>query len=482
MSILSVQFGNIGAVPGANPNNGLPAAQQTPQLVYIATNDTNATVTTAGYLNTLTQNTTEGFVFSNTQMALVYTTDDGVQFYQVSVAAGTGIITLVPDVNPGNVLLPVAVNHIAVFSNIAGQIADPAGTAIHGGSIQAGTTAVQGSLIAFGAANAGANDKLTISYVTSAGNRGLTLTNAAMGQATTITMPDPGVAAAQYILNNNAGTQIIATGSLTVSNGSIAAGNAATPTAGTLTSFPASSGGANDKLVLSATTSGGNFTTTITNAAQAASRIYTIPDGGAASSFLLTNSGGTQTIATGSLALTVGSVTATAGNFVAGNAAGPNAGNFQSFPAASGGANDKLVVSATTAGGNFTTTLTNRAMGQSSTISFADPGNANGSLLIAATTTPFTANHSLVASGTGGLIADAGYQMKVVAQAAVAGGAAAQTVVDAFCTTASMVTGSWNDTSNAVTIQKIAAGNGSFVVTSSADPGASHLNYIITKV
>ena len=84
-------------------------------------------------------------------------------------------------------------------------------------------------------------------------------------------------------------------------------------------------------------------------------------------------------------------------------------------------------------------------------------------------------------SDTAGTVADQGIAFKSVAQVAVAGGAAAQTVTDAFCTTGSMVTASWNDTSNAVTIQKVAAGNGSFVVTSSGDPGASHLNYIITK-
>lgn len=71
--------------------------------------------------------------------------------------------------------------------------------------------------------------------------------------------------------------------------------------------------------------------------------------------------------------------------------------------------------------------------------------------------------------------------MKSGEQVAVAGGAAAQTVTDAFCKTTSGVVASWNDTTNAVSIQKVAAGNGSFVVTSSGDPGASHINYIISN-
>lgn len=92
-----------------------------------------------------------------------------------------------------------------------------------------------------------------------------------------------------------------------------------------------------------------------------------------------------------------------------------------------------------------------------------------------------TTGHLLKTSDANGTLADQGVQMKSVAQAAVAGGAAAQTVTDAFCTTGSCVVASWNDTTNPVEIETVAAGNGSFVVTSTADPGASHLNYVIFK-
>lgn len=82
---------------------------------------------------------------------------------------------------------------------------------------------------------------------------------------------------------------------------------------------------------------------------------------------------------------------------------------------------------------------------------------------------------------TAGTVSDQGVAFKSVGLAAVAGGAAAQTVTDAFCTSTSCVVASWNDTTNAVSIEKVAAGNGSFVVTSSGDPGSSHISYIITK-
>ena len=57
-------------------------------------------------------------------------------------------------------------------------------------------------------------------------------------------------------------------------------------TAGSLDVFPSTA--SKGKLTISAADSAGNTTTTITNASQAAARTYTIPDGGAAASFVLT--------------------------------------------------------------------------------------------------------------------------------------------------------------------------------------------------
>lgn len=287
MTILSIQFLQLGVVPSANPNNALPAASQTPSLIFIATNDTNATVTTAGYLNALQQSTTDNFVFNNTQLALVYTTDDGVNWYQISIAAGTGIITLVAIVSPGDVLLPVIDHHIAAFNGVTGQIADLTGTLIAKGSLQAGTATSQGSLIAFGAANAGANDKLTISYVTSTANRGLTITNAAMGQATTLTIANPGVAASGFILNDNAVGQTIATGFLALTSGLLNVGSVGH--AGTMGLVPTTA--ANGQFILSATDAGANFNTTVTNGLMGQSSVITIPDPGAATANFLLDAG-----------------------------------------------------------------------------------------------------------------------------------------------------------------------------------------------
>ena len=183
-------------------------------------------------------------------------------------------------------------------------------------------------------------------------------------------------------------------------------------TAGYLASFPATA--ARGSLRVVAANNAGDTITQITNASQAAARVYTIPDGGqAASSFLLTDNATTQTIATGSLALTLGNVTvaagdieatlgrvsagttvtagtgitsttgnitASAGNVVAGNAAA--AGAMTSF--AGTGANEFLRVAAiNNAGGDFSVTISNASsVGQSQTISIPDAGAATANFVL----------------------------------------------------------------------------------------------------
>lgn len=162
-----------------------------------------------------------------------------------------------------------------------------------------------------------------------------------------------------------------------ISGGNIQAGLSGT--AGYFASFPATA--ARGSLRFTAANSAGDTVTTITNASQAAARTYTIPDGGqSASSFLLTDSAGTQTIATGSLALTLGSVTATAGNITAGSTAG--AGALTSF-SGTGSAEFLRIAAIDNAGGNFSTTVSNASsVGQSQTISIPDAGAATANFLL----------------------------------------------------------------------------------------------------
>ena len=281
-----------------------------------------------------------------------------------------------------------------------------------------------------------------------------------------------------------------------INGGNIQAGLSGT--AGFFATFPATA--ARGSLRLVGANSAGDTITTITNASQAAARTYTIPDGGqSASSFLLTDNATTQTIATGSLALTLGNITAAAGNIAAtlgsvlagttvtggtgitattgnvtataGNVvAGSSgvAGTLISFPATA--ANGTLIISALNAGGAFDTTIRNSVMGQSSVISIPDPGAATANFLLS------------VLSGTqhittGNLQVDAGSLISGISTGGFVG------LVQAFPTTA---------TSGFIAIQAAVNGSGNFGTTISnataqgqaqvitvPDSGAATANFLL---
>jgi len=75
--------------------------------------------------------------------------------------------------------------------------------------------------------------------------------------------------------------------------------------AGVMRSYPASA--TTGYIGLTGVANAGDFAVVISNASHAQASTYSIPDGGqSASNFLISNSAGTQTIATGNLALTLG--------------------------------------------------------------------------------------------------------------------------------------------------------------------------------
>lgn len=172
-------------------------------------------------------------------------------------------------------------------------------------------------------------------------------------------------------------------------------------------------------------------------------------------------SSGTITTSAGNIVVTAGSITAsgaitsTAGNITSGSSG--DAGTYISFPATA--ANGTLIVAAANAGGAFNTTISNGTMGQSTVYTIGDIGASTGAIPVSTTAA----------------------RMKWVAAAAAAGGAAAQSFTDTFCTTGSAVIGNWNTQANAASVLKIVPGNGSFVVTSSADAGVGTFEYLIIK-
>lgn len=150
-----------------------------------------------------------------------------------------------------------------------------------------------------------------------------------------------------------------------------------------------------------------------------------------------------------------GAITSTAGNITSGSSG--DAGTFIAFPATA--ANGTMILAAGNAGGAFNTTITSGTIGQSTVYTIPD-----------------------ILAATGGIVVStAAVRMKSVAAAAAAGGAAAQSFTDTFCTSGSNVIGNWNTQANAASVLKIVPGNGSFVVTSSADAGVGTFNYVIMK-
>lgn len=137
-----------------------------------------------------------------------------------------------------------------------------------------------------------ANGTFVLSAINNASNFTTTLTNAAIGQATVYTLPDPGAATANVVLS--AGTQTIsATNTFTGTNQINTLHMGASGTAGVITIFPGTA--ANGTFVLQALNNSNNFAATLTNAAIGQATVYTLPDPGAATANIIL-SAGTQTI------------------------------------------------------------------------------------------------------------------------------------------------------------------------------------------
>lgn len=148
-------------------------------------------------------------------------------------------------------------------------------------------------------------------------------------------------------------------------------------------------------------------------------------------------------------------ITATDGPITSGSSG--NAGTFISFPATA--ANGTLILAAANAGGAFNTTISNGTMAQSTVYTIGDIGAATGGIPVS----------------TGAV------RMKMVADAAAAGGSATQNIVDAFCTAASVVLAVWQTQTNDAVIRRVVPGAGSFDIISDVDAGVGTVNYVIMK-
>ena len=180
-----------------------------PNQKFAVFGDNLATITTAGYLNQV--NLESNPIASTDILQVLYSFNNVTNVgtygvFTVSIS-NSGVITLVAAVSPGDVLLPVVANHIAQFNGTTGQIYDGSAPAVHGGNIQAGLSGTAGTLASFPAT--ASKGSLLLVGVANTGNTNTTISNAAMGQASVISIPDPAGATANFavapaaLVNNN---------------------------------------------------------------------------------------------------------------------------------------------------------------------------------------------------------------------------------------------------------------------------------------
>ncbi len=216
MSVLDVQVTTTGIV--ANTSGvGIGLTQQLPVQIYISTNDTLATVSTTGYLNTAV--TYFQYPFNNYQMALVETSDQGPTWMRVlkqSNGAGGYNYSLEETVGNGSVAVPTVANQITYAVNTAGGLAASglSTTLFNAGNISAGDSGTAGELLSYPAT--AATGSLGLKAVANSGNYANVISNASTAQATTWNIPDPGVSSTSFLLTDSAGTQTITSGNLTI--------------------------------------------------------------------------------------------------------------------------------------------------------------------------------------------------------------------------------------------------------------------------
>ncbi len=212
-----------------------------PRRVKILSTNTLAEITTAGYLSSNAGNPdpikTTDVIDVIYGLSSLQSPDGGTyEVFRPSFGAN-GVITLVAWANPGDVLLPVVDKHLAAFNGTTGQIFDngyvPSNTAktkvvmlssagvvnqipyftdtsgtidgtagasiFNAGNISAGKSATAGTLSSFPSASA--KGSLKVAAVANTNDTVTTISNAAMGQASVVSIPDPAAATANFLLD-----------------------------------------------------------------------------------------------------------------------------------------------------------------------------------------------------------------------------------------------------------------------------------------
>lgn len=181
-----------------------------PSLAYIQTSDTAAQVLATGYLNKAVQSGLASFslpCLANVSTIASASAAPIAGWYNVSFSAGNWSLTDTSD--PGHVVLPTKINHLATYTDVNGTLSEDATTAINGGNIQAGLSGTAGYLASFPAT--ASKGSLRVTAVANTGDTLTTISNAAMGQASVISIPDPGTATSKFLLQDGTNTAVTVT-------------------------------------------------------------------------------------------------------------------------------------------------------------------------------------------------------------------------------------------------------------------------------
>ena len=116
------------------------------------------------------------------------------------VDSGIAVSALLTTANA--VLLTPAADQVITIHNLS----------VAAGNLTAGSSGNAGILASFSAT--GSKGSLIIAAVANSGNTNTTISNAAMGQASVVSIPDPGASTANFILSASAGTQHITSGNM----------------------------------------------------------------------------------------------------------------------------------------------------------------------------------------------------------------------------------------------------------------------------
>ena len=337
-------------------------------------------------------------------------------------------------------------------------------------NIDAGSNGVAGDVDIYPAT--ALSGKLRIAAADSVGDTTTTLVNASQAAARTYTIPDAGDDASFVMTKgaNATGTFTAATiTTLTSTTANITTANAPTVNATNIDAGAAAvkgsvdifAGGTKGKLILSATENTGDTTTTLTNALQADTRIYTIPDAGESTTFLMAK-GTSATMPT----VTAGTITTLTSPTIIGNAldlglaAGGTAGSLDIFSAT--GSKGKLAISATANTGDSITSITNAAQGGAYTYTIPDAGENASFVMTKGTVTVSTltaGKATNIVGGAGGVIP---YQSAADTTGLLANGTAGQILTSQGGTAAPK----WSDpTLNGCVVIKASLGSPAVSVT-----------------